>query len=82
MSFIQSQYWFLLLFAIIPILLHLFKKRNTKKVSISSLYLLNRKSKTLNRKLRINQILLLICRCSLMCTVGLYFLIQIGRAHV
>ena len=77
MSFIQSQYWFLILFAIIPILLHLFKKRNTKKVSISSLYLLNRKSKTLNRRLRIHQLLLLICRCSLVCTVGIYFLIPI-----
>jgi|GEM_PF-1938635 len=77
MSFLQTQYWFLLLFALLPILLHLFKKRKAKKISISSLYLLNRKSRTLNRRIRLHQILLLLSRCFLVLAIGFYFLIPI-----
>ncbi|MBT3786152.1 hypothetical protein HOF92_14355 [bacterium] len=74
MSLLQSQYWYLLFFALVPILLHLFKRQKARKIHISSLYLLHRKARVLNRRIKLHQWLLLASRILLVVFLAFYFL--------
>jgi hypothetical protein len=74
MTLLKAQFGFLIIFILIPLLIHLMKQRTLKTVAVSSLYLFYRKGKHINRNLKLNRILLLLARLALVALVAVWFM--------
>ncbi|MCO4782113.1 MAG: BatA domain-containing protein [Candidatus Cloacimonetes bacterium] len=80
MKWLAPQWAFALLFALVPIFIHFWKKSSAKKIVLGSLYLLHRKEPNFHKYLKLHQLLLLITRVLLLCFVVFYFLKTISLA--
>lgn len=74
MRFLQFHHYALLLFILVPILIHFFKRMQAQRIVISSLYLLRQRKANLSQKLKLRQIILLITRSLIVTTIVVYFM--------